>query len=553
MKNTKFKEYLTTKESNLMEVAWQISALDDVPAVHKIVKNDKWKITHDLDTGKTTLHKNDKPMVNLVKRGTAFKGEADVFIKQHYIKESAYEPSKPCKSKPCSIKTKKSGDREASAHGLVIRNGSITKNGKEIGRADHDLKFGYHPMVKVKVHSNPKATKHFELDHKDLVSSILKHVADNHLTNEEVELNSGELNEAIKGKTIPMGHPNHPAANPTHPNHDKWLMARPQKKPTPPKTRLAKPIDTWDRKLHKALEKNLGGTFEHFESDPKHGHNENGHATVRVAVTHSYTHEDFGVNKGEVPDHASETYHVKVTRHPKHGYQVSHLAQSIGEAKDDYVKSNSNPGKERFHSIEQAHSYFGAKGGMESHGFYDASKYNNWVKKHVDPSHPKPEETWSGSEKSSSFKKFRARKLRESNDPHKVISDFLKKKEDNAKPFPNIPTPAERRKQLGLPDPLKKEELEILQTGLDESWSDEADRRKSEEYSLTESKMSQLYTDIQDRLERHVKKYKNRTMDADTLGMHCITAAKHIAKKHNLEHKHAQKFVNDYVNRELGS
>lgn len=59
--------------------------------------------------------------------------------------------------------------------------------------------------------------------------------------------------------------------------------------------------------------------------------------------------------------------------------------------------------------------------------------------------------------------------------------------------------------------------------------------------------MSQLYTDIGDHLDKHLDKYKNRTMDADTLGMHCIKAHKAIAKKHNLEHKHAVKFVNDYV------
>lgn len=54
----------------------------------------------------------------------------------------------------------------------------------------------------------------------------------------------------------------------------------------------------------------------------------------------------------------------------------------------------------------------------------------------------------------------------------KIISDVLKKKEHSGeipKPLPRIPTHAERRKMLGLPDPLKKEELEILQKGLDES------------------------------------------------------------------------------------
>lgn len=73
------------------------------------------------------------------------------------------------------------------------------------------------------------------------------------------------------------------------------------------------------------------------------------------------------------------------------------------------------------------------------------------------------------------------------------------------------------------------------------------DSNPIKEETLSESKMSQLYTDIGGHLDKHLDKYKKRTMDADTLGMHCIKAHKAIAKKHNLEHKHAVKFVNDYV------
>lgn len=216
-----------------------------------------------------------------------------------------------------------------------------------------------------------------------------------------------------------------------------------------------------------------------------------------------------------------------------------------------------------------------------------------------------------------------------------TLSDYIKNKDSNSKPLPNIPTPAERRKQLGLPDPLKKEELEVLRHGLDEGYIlkkthvenepgefDSGAKRKyydiikdgtkvgelsygeyfgdlrgichgkefpdiggyggndpqtklntfmktktgikwasnlhkynksklKENYDLSESKMSQLYTDIEDQLHHHIKKYKERKMDADTLGMHCIKAHKVIAKKHNLEHQHAVKFVNDYVEGEL--
>jgi hypothetical protein len=95
--------------------------------------------------------------------------------------------------------------------------------------------------------------------------------------------------------------------------------------------RYGKKIDSSDPKLHKALEDHLGGSFEHFESEPRHGHNEHGHATMVAHVTHSYTHEDMGLPKDEMEDTA-ETYKIKVTKHPQHGYQIGHLmSKGLGE------------------------------------------------------------------------------------------------------------------------------------------------------------------------------------------------------------------------------
>jgi hypothetical protein len=109
-----------------------------------------------------------------------------------------------------------------------------------------------------------------------------------------------------------------------HPDHAKWKA---EQKAKTVRTRVvhSKPIDTSDHKLHKALENHLGGSFEHFESEPKHGHNEHGHPTMIARVTHSYTHEDLGMHPDEMDD-TSESYRVKVTKHPQHGYQVGHLS-----------------------------------------------------------------------------------------------------------------------------------------------------------------------------------------------------------------------------------
>lgn len=80
-----------------------------------------------------------------------------------------------------------------------------------------------------------------------------------------------------------------------------------------------KEIDTTDPKLHKALEDHNGGSFEHFNR-LKHSHNEEGHAVLHASVTHSYSKDDdLGL------DHdTDETYSVKVVKHPKEGYKVSH-------------------------------------------------------------------------------------------------------------------------------------------------------------------------------------------------------------------------------------
>ena len=52
---------------------------------------------------------------------------------------------------------------------MKIDNGEIFYNGRKIGTAVKDLKFGYHPAVLVKI-DNQK--KWFELDEKDLLAKI---------------------------------------------------------------------------------------------------------------------------------------------------------------------------------------------------------------------------------------------------------------------------------------------------------------------------------------------------------------------------------------------
>jgi len=128
------------------------------------------------------------------------------------------------------------------------------------------------------------------------------------LVKEETE----SLQEA-KPKTIPMGAARHPAAAPGHPNHHQWLAAQPKRPAKAPSVHYGKPIDTSDPKLHKALEDHFGGTFQHFDTDPKHGHTAEGHPVMHARVRHSYTANDFGVPDDEMQD-TDEAHSARVIR-----------------------------------------------------------------------------------------------------------------------------------------------------------------------------------------------------------------------------------------------
>lgn len=68
---------------------------------------------------------------------------------------------------------------------------------------------------------------------------------------------------------------------------------------------------------------------------------------------------------------------------------------------------------------------------------------------------------------------------------------------------------------------------------------------------LHESAMAELHQSCQDHLDKHIKKFKDKKLGHDQFGEHCIKAAHKIAKEHGIEHKHAQKVVNDYVDSKL--
>lgn len=90
--------------------------------------------------------------------------------------------------------------------------------------------------------------------------------------------------------------------------------------------RSPKEVDTSDPKLHKAFENHLGGSFEHFEFNPKHltikDSSGKSHAAIHAQVTHSYTHKDLGMHPEDMEDTA-ETHPVTAIR--KNGkYEIIH-------------------------------------------------------------------------------------------------------------------------------------------------------------------------------------------------------------------------------------
>lgn len=71
-----------------------------------------------------------------------------------------------------------------------------------------------------------------------------------------------------------------------------------------------------------------------------------------------------------------------------------------------------------------------------------------------------------------------------------------------------------------------------------------------EEVELNEGKMGQIHADIEDHLGAHLDNYK-KVGGAEHFGAQTVKTAKHIAKLHGIEEKHAQGLVNQYVDSKL--
>jgi hypothetical protein len=73
---------------------------------------------------------------------------------------------------------------------------------------------------------------------------------------------------------------------------------------------------------------------------------------------------------------------------------------------------------------------------------------------------------------------------------------------------------------------------------------------KEEVEQIEEGKMGELHADLSDHLDKHIDNYK-KVGGADHLGHKTTQVATKIAKLHNIQQHHAQKFVNDYVENRL--
>jgi len=75
-------------------------------------------------------------------------------------------------------------------------------------------------------------------------------------------------------------------------------------------------------------------------------------------------------------------------------------------------------------------------------------------------------------------------------------------------------------------------------------------RSMREGVELDEGKMSEIASDIGDHMDKHIANYK-RVGGAESLMSHAARATPKIAKLHGIEHKHAEKFVSDYIDSKL--
>jgi hypothetical protein len=78
-----------------------------------------------------------------------------------------------------------------------------------------------------------------------------------------------------------------------------------------------------------------------------------------------------------------------------------------------------------------------------------------------------------------------------------------------------------------------------------------ADRLNKEEVQIDEGKMGELHDTISRHVDKHISDFKSGHTGMDQFGSKVLAAHKAVAKEHGLEHKHAAKFVNDYVDSKL--
>lgn len=116
---------------------------------------------------------------------------------------------------------------------------------------------------------------------------------------------------------------------------------------------------------------------------------------------------------------------------------------------------------------------------------------------------------------------------------------------------PAGPVTREQHSEEGRFKPVKPHNVKSVAVVSPRPTSDSANvKLKEETMELNEGKMGQIHADIGEKLDKHIADYKTHG-GAEHLGAKTVKTAGHIAKLHGIEQKHAQKFVNDYVESKL--